>query len=109
MKVFIKGSSWAFISMLFFFQMIAGSHDSERPAWGGNGGWWGDSHNDWYGEYGTPEERRQEETPSPSPSSKEYHPNTYNYNNEYPRAGEKEPVNGEEADTVDGAAIYIDK
>ncbi len=24
-------------------------NDAERPAWGGNGGWWGGGREDWYG------------------------------------------------------------
>lgn len=85
--------------------LLAGPYDNERPAWGGNGGWWGNSRSDWYGEYGTPDERA-ERSPADYPRGG-YHPNAYYYNNEYPYAGEKEPVNGEENGVVDGAAIYL--
>lgn len=83
--------------------VIADSSDNEREAWGGNGGWWGDSRNDWYGEYGTPEERGIEDSPpAHSHHHKDYHPNTYNYNNDYPLAGEREP--SDEALEIDGTS-----
>ena len=53
-------NKFLFVFSVFAFAQIfaSGPHDGERAAWGGNGGWWGNSQNDWYGEYGTLEERR---------------------------------------------------
>lgn len=93
----------------------SGPYDNERGAWGGNGGWWGDSRRDWYGEYGTPEERAH---PAPhtyyhthtAPYSygshpnyplEGYHPNEYYYDNQYPYSG------AYEGESIDGAAIYF--
>jgi hypothetical protein len=76
-----------------------GAYNTERGAWGGNGGWWGDGNNDWYGEYGTPEvpyDNYGSYTNPYSPSAG-FNYDDYYYNNEYPYSG----------DTVDGAGLYL--
>lgn len=87
----------------------SGPYDNERAAWGGNGGWWGDSHGDWYGDRDVPAEEREEERenvqthPPRGYPNGGYHPNTYYYNNQYPNAGAREP---NDPGLVDGAALY---
>jgi len=81
------------------------AYDYERPAWGGNGGWWGGGHNDWYGDYGAPEEQHYNyysNYTNPYSPSVGYHYNGYYYNNEYPYGGQHFYD-----DSVDGGALYL--
>lgn len=87
------------------YQLEAGfargyTYNNERGAWGGNGGWWGDSRSDWYGEYGTPEEHDyfgNYTTPHYWPHG--YYRGYYS-ENQYPYHGHYY------SDSVDGAALY---
>lgn len=105
------------------FAELQGPYDNERSAWGGNGGWWGDSQGNWYGERDVPtvpenahqsviphahrplypqgvvNDRPLEEYPQGG-----YHPNAYYYSNQYPYGGEIEP---NDPALVDGAALYL--
>lgn len=77
------------------------SHNNERGAWGGNGGWWGNSRSDWYGEYGTPEEYEYFGNYTTPRSTRYGHYNRYYSPNQFPMHGEYYQ------DNVDGAAIYF--
>lgn len=78
-----------------------GAHNYERGAWGGNGGWWGDSRSDWYGEYGTPEEYDYFGNYT-TPNYRHYHcPHKYYSKNQFPFHGQYY------SDSVDGAGLYF--
>lgn len=77
-----------------------GAYNNERGAWGGNGGWWGDSRNDWYGDYGTPAEYNRYGYYS-TPYQTGYGYDGYYYDNNYPYYGQYY------GGSVDGAGIYF--
>jgi hypothetical protein len=72
------------------------AYNNERPAWGGNGGWWGDGHSDWYGEYGWPESKNYYGGYyNPYYGGDEaYNYNGYYYDNNYPYYGQYNYGNG---------------
>lgn len=79
-----------------------GAYNDERGAWGGNGGWWGDSRSDWYGDYGTREEHHHYGNYSNAyQPGYGYDRNDYYYNNNYPYYGQYY------GDSVDGAGLYF--
>lgn len=77
------------------------NHNNERGAWGGNGGWWGDSRGDWYGDDYNP--------PNQYNGAGYGHPdNGYYYNNNYPYGGQYYDNSGIGAgESVDGAGLYF--
>lgn len=78
-----------------------GTYNNGRGAWGGNGGWWGDSRSDWYGEYGTPEEYDYFGNYT-TPNYCHYRrPHRYYSKNQFPYHGQYY------SDNVDGAGLYI--
>lgn len=77
------------------------SQNYERGAWGGNGGWWGNSRSDWYGEYGTPEEYDYFGNYTTPHYSRHGYYNGYYSENQYPYHGVYY------GDSVDGAALYF--
>ena len=79
------------------------SHDGERGAWGGNGGYWGNSRNDWYGEYGTPEENENIGHYHYTPP----HYSRYGYNHGYYSGQEYSHHGHDNSNNVDGAALYF--
>ena len=86
-----------------------GAYDNERGAWGGNGGWWGESRADWYGDnepyhnyYGG-----NYSTPYYSDYSEGYN-NNYYYDNSYPYGQHYYDHPGIGAGAgVDGAGVYF--
>ncbi len=86
-----------------------GAYDTERGAWGGNGGWWGDSKSDWYGQYGTPEDHSNYTGGygySPSYYSNGYN-NNYYYDNGYPYSQNYYGPGVGAGASVDGAGLYF--
>jgi len=80
---------------------LCASHEGERGAWGGNGGYWGNSNNDWYGEYGTPEENEnvgRYTTP---------HYSRYGYHHGYYSGQEYYHHGHDNENNIDGAALYF--
>lgn len=76
------------------------TYNTERGAWGGNGGWWGESNSNWYGVYGT-----REEYPDPIYHTPSFHEHRrshyYHSNNYYPHYSQYY------GDSVDGGALYF--
>lgn len=107
-SLIITSCFFAFIFSSAEFTQLEAAHgrwdtyNNERGAWGGNGGWWGDSRSDWYGPYGTPEEHEYfgNYTNVHYPHYG-YNSNDYYYNNQYPYYGQYYN------DSIDGAGLYI--
>ena len=78
-----------------------GTYDNARGAWGGNGGWWGDSRSDWYGIYGTPEEHEHGGNYAKARHYRRQYCSDRYYNNYCPQYGQYY------SDTVDGAGFYF--
>lgn len=106
--------SLTFVSCFFALSFIAadlsqleaayvrwGAYNNERGAWGGNGGWWGDSRSDWYGQYGTPEEYDYFGNYTTPHYANYHHPHAYYSENQYPYYGQYY------GDSVDGAGFYL--
>lgn len=74
-------------------------HDNEHAAWGGNGGSWGNSHSDWYGEYGWPEHRTSYDNNSYSERHRPYYPSRDSYSSS--------PSDDYSDDSVNGGALYF--
>lgn len=78
---------------------------NERPAWGGNGGSWGNVHSDWHGEYGWPERGNCDYA-----CSRCYNPyfSPFCYNNYCSRSHYRPyPQYKYVDDSVDGAGLYF--
>lgn len=88
-----------------------GAYDTERGAWGGNGGWWGDGRSDWYGD-GTAYDYHGGGYNGGYYSDPYYYSNGYNnnyyYDNSYPYGQNYYGGPGIGAGAgVDGAGVYF--
>lgn len=110
MPLSLKFSMLTFCLFILFFIFVTfnqiegvcgrwSSYNNGRGAWGGNGGWWGDSRSDWYGQYGTPEEYDYFGNYT-TPYGYRYRSSDY-YGNSYPYYGQYY------SDSVDGAGLYF--
>lgn len=84
------------------------AYNTERGAWGGNGGSWGNTNSDWYGEYGTPDNYYSGHYSNPNYSSDGFSDNNYHYDNSYPYSQHyhEEPGVGA-GEEVNGAGVYF--